>query len=51
MSFGYAGGKSNNTDLEHVVTAVFYCRIKHGSFHSSCIGENQGTILELNLFS
>jgi len=28
-------------------TTVFYHRIKHGLFPSLCIGENQGTILEL----
>jgi len=49
MTFGYAEGKTNSTDLEHVITAIFYCRIKHGSFHSLCIVENHGTILELRL--
>ena len=47
---GHAEGKSNCTDPKHgprcVVTAIFYRRIKHGSFSSLSIGENHGTVLE-----
>ena len=50
MLFGYVEGKSNCTDPEHrprsVVTAIFYCRIKHDSFPSLCIGENHRIVLE-----
>jgi len=42
--FGYAECKS--TDLEHVVTAIFYRRIKHSLLPSLYIGENHGIILK-----
>jgi len=46
MSFGNAEYKNNSTDLEHVVTAIFYCRIKHSLFPSLCIEKNHETVLE-----
>ena len=33
------------------VTAIIYRRIKHGSFHSLCIRDNHGTVLELFIIS
>ena len=46
MSFGYEEGKSNRTNLEQVVMAIFYCRIKHSLFPTLCIGENHGTVIK-----
>jgi len=50
MSLGYAESNSNCMDQEHgprsVVTAIFYRRMKHGSFLSLCIRENHGIVLE-----
>jgi len=42
--------KSNSTDLDHMITAIFYRRIKHGSFSSLYKGENQGMVIELNVW-
>jgi len=43
-----------STDLDHgprhVVTVIYYRRIKHGSFPSLCIGENDKKVIECILF-
>jgi len=46
--------KEIKTNPEHgpnrsMLTVIFYCRIKHGSFPSSCLGDNHWTVLELLL--
>ena len=42
-----------STDLDHgprpVVTVIYYRRIKHGSFPSLCIGENERTVLKCKI--
>ena len=42
-----------STDLNHgprpVVTVIYYRRIKHGSFPSLCIGENEPTVLKFKI--
>ena len=47
LSFSNEECKSNSTDIEHVKTAIFYRKIKHGSFHSLyMIGENHWIVFE-----
>ena len=49
-ALNYPEGKSNSTDLEHVVTAIFYRRIKHGLFPSLYIAEDHWIVLECVLY-